>query len=351
VSLCPLVTLIVYMAPKTRLHVLAQKVEMPTCAVEMQGVFHCGAKCNSSNGSRNSRRLVVESPDIYDSESMQSYIEQEISRPCKRWIHEVISSRRETERVRLRTNDFVLLPDVDCMNKRAPSGSAQSSRLCIESPYCSAKKSTWPNPNALQFDTSPSKRETDMIVSRQKHKTITGAFHWLAVVTDPSLKTLRDLRGDHIPLLKTIYNMSCEKIFEELGIERDQVLAYVHYPPSVYQLHIHFKYPVKAQPAHDAFRIHPLLSVINNLEVDPDYYAKSFIQIPVYPNTEFYSALLWGGLSTQQKQWLINHHGPDTQSVCHVRSQFITEDTGEIDSASVISERAPSQSISPSLSA
>ena len=151
-----------------------------------------------------------------------------------------------------------------------------------------------------------------------------------------------------------IYNLSCDKNFQELGIERDQVVAYIHYPPSVYQLHIHFKYPVKTQPAHDAFRTHPLLSVINNLEVDYDYYAKSFIQSPVYPHTEFYSALLYSGLSVQQRQWLSpSAETPriSTRATCHSKYQSTLGEPCETDTLSVTSDTLRSGSSSPGLSA
>lgn len=273
---------------------------------------------------------MVEGPDNYKSQSMREYIEQEVSRPCKQWIHEVISSKREVERVKLKTKDFILLPDVDCISKK---GNKQL--VC-------PKKSYWPNPNASHFESVSYKKK------------FSHPFHWLAVVADPALRTLRDLRGHHVPLLKTIYNLSCDKIFQELGIERDQVVAYIHYPPSVYQLHIHFKYPVKTQPAHDAFRTHPLLSVINNLEVDPDYYAKSFIQIPVYPHTEFYSALLYSGLSVQQRQWLSPNQEIQrisTRSKCPSSSPSTLEGLSETDMLSVTSDTLRSGSSSPVVSA
>jgi hypothetical protein len=118
-----------------------------------------------------------------------------------------------------------------------------------------------------------------------------NSLHWLAVATDTSLRTLRDLRGKHIPMLISLYTQTCQKIHDEMGIPLDQIMAYVHYPPSVYQLHIHFKHPIGPHVSHDSFRIHPLITVINNLKIDSDYYAKSILQLPVYSHTELYTAL------------------------------------------------------------
>ena len=180
------------------------------------------------------RRLLNETPSMH--EGIQDFVQREAQRPCKQWIHEVIAEKREKERVKLRTPSFVLLPDV------------KTTRKCDE------------------------KR-----------------FHWLALVTDTTIRTLRDLRGRHVDMLKDIQAKALEKIEEEMGLQPDQIMCYIHYPPSVYQLHIHFKHPIGT---HDTLRMHSLASVINNLQLDPDYYAKSTIQMPVYMHSELYSELL-----------------------------------------------------------
>ena len=217
------------------------------------------------------RRLVIESPEVYKSGRMQAYIAQEATRPCKQWVHEVLSSKREVERVKLRTDNFVLLPDVDTINKRP------CSRLV---PYLT-------EPQPLANDSIFSQ----CLERRWRPKRLHPPLHWLALLTDTNLKTVRDLRGRHIPMLQQLNHLCCQKIQEETGIQLDQIMAYVHYPPSVYQLHIHFKHPVGPHVSHDTFRIHSLASIINNLKIDTEYYAKSLLQLPVYPCTELYLAL------------------------------------------------------------
>ena len=231
------------------------------------------------------RRLITESPDTHISQRMQSYITTEVARPCKQWIHEVLSSKREAERVKLRTSTFVLLPDVDCIHKRFR-----------KQDHYYTTYTTHPITNPLYFWQGVERGEkqknhtnhnnnNNKITRRYLHP----SFHWLAMIADTSLRTLRDLRGEHVPMLQLLHTQACQKIFEEYGIEAGQVLAYVHYPPSVYQLHIHFKN--LSDGFHDTFRVHPLLTIINNLKIDPDYYKKSHLQLPVYMHTELYSAL------------------------------------------------------------
>ena len=232
---------------------------------------------NTPHTSHNERRLMTETPNTHAGPRMQAYIAREATRPCKQWIHEVLSAKREADRVKLRTSTFVLLPDVDCINKRMRRHDRSLSYPITNPLYFwqgveRDKNRRAPNPN----DPTP-----PPVVP----------FHWLAVVVDTSLRTLRDLRGTHVPMLQSLHTQACQKIFEECGAEAGQILAYVHYPPSVYQLHIHFKHLSGHNVFHDTFRVHPLLSIINNLQIDPEYYTKSHLQLPVYVHTELYSAL------------------------------------------------------------
>ena len=180
------------------------------------------------------RRLIQETPEMH--RRLKGFVQREAERPCKQWIHEVIAEKREKDRVKLRTPEFVLLPDV---------------RMC--------KK--WDEKK----------------------------FHWLALVTDTEIRTLRDLRGHHLGLLRAIQETALAKIKEETALDPEQIVSYIHYPPSVYQLHVHFKHPIGT---HDTLRMHSLATVINNLELDPDYYLKSTLQLPVYVNSELYTELM-----------------------------------------------------------
>lgn len=244
------------------------------------------------------RRLVSETPLMYASAPLQAYIRQEMRRPCKQWIHDVLNSKREVDRVKLRTDTFVLLPDVDSGSKRSCwprvfniNNNLPSDELTVK-PYINRTYRSYYRSydrfNDKIYDTFSEK--TTLRYTHMKdftHK----SFHWLAVVADTELHSLRDLRGCHIQMLQSLYIQSCQKILEETGVQADQIMVYVHYPPSVYQLHIHFKHPVGPHVLHDTFRIHSLLSIINNLSIDPDFYAKSVLQLPVYQHTELCTAL------------------------------------------------------------
>ena len=309
------------------------------------------------------RRLVTETPEMHTSQAVQTYISKEVSRPCKQWIHDVLSCKREAERVKLRTPDFVLLPDVECISKRPKADSAPS---CVDHPppysHAYTKGSTRPteliqaihtdscenrrqgrpkrhpssgtpshttqtiqnifhqrqepdiavnpapnpiaNPNAdppntmnpntnpaTNPNTNPNTNTVTMVATNRSSLQCFQCFHWLAVATDTNLRTLRDLRGCHAPMLRSLYTQACQRIQEETGVSQQQVMAYIHYPPSVYQLHVHFKHLAAPGASHDTLRVHPLQTILNNLEIDPEYYARSRLQVPVYTYTELHLAL------------------------------------------------------------
>jgi hypothetical protein len=208
---------------------------------------------------------------MYSKESVARFIQQEIVRPSKQWISHIIDGNQEKDEVILRTDKFVLLPDTERVNRyyRAQnpvnhSGTVANSRggggHLVHTGY---------------HHRDPQKR----------------VLNWLSIVHDRGLRTLRDLRGQHVPMLKRMLKACMNAIERHTGIPRDQVMAYVHYPPSVYQLHVHFSFPYGQYCHRDTYRVHSLSSIINNLEIDPEYYAKATLHLALYKQSLHYAAL------------------------------------------------------------
>jgi len=183
--------------------------------------------------------LLLESPEVYASDAMQSYVLDEAGRPSKQWIQKVLKGQQESDQVKRSDPDFLLLPDTHRTNR---GGGADQS---------------W-------FRTT---------------------LNWLCIPRDCSLRSLRDLRGEHVGLLEKMLRESLECIEAETGIPADEVMAYVHYPPSVYHLHVHFAYPYGQQTHRDPFRMHSLASVIENLRLDGGYYERISLHVPVHADT------------------------------------------------------------------
>jgi Scavenger mRNA decapping enzyme C-term binding len=263
------------------------------------------------------QKLLVETPAVYASPDMQAYIQQELNRPCKRWVVEVLNGSREAEAVRLRTKEFVLLPDTERANRyartppdpppapplRARPGSAPAqdqttaarARLLwggrASVPAVARPVRYWSTVRHRQLRWMPGwpSQRPPPEPARAWAEPVAGApadqVNWLAIATEPGLQSLRDLRGRHLPMLRRMLRKCRKRIREETGVSEEEIMAYVHYPPSVYQLHVHFAYPYAQYNHRDVFRIHSLATVINNLEIDPDYYAKASLQVSLGRNS------------------------------------------------------------------
>ena len=219
--------------------------------------------------------LVSETPELYSQKSVAAFIDQEVRRPSKQWIASIIAGEQEKEQVILRTEDFVLLPDTERVNRywRSPQPASHAAGGGGSPVISNVHRHRSPSTKTAQ---SPSQKMT---------------LNWLSILHDLSIRTLRDLRGHHLPMLKCMLDECMTAIENNTGIPRDQVMAYVHYPPSVYQLHVHFSYPYGQYCHRDAYRIHSLPGIINNLEVNPDYYAKATLQLAMYRQSLHYLAL------------------------------------------------------------
>lgn len=200
------------------------------------------------------QKLLIETPQLYGQQGMQAYIEQELSRPSKQWIVSVIQGEQEKEEVKLKTEEYMLLPDTERINRywRILSSTARMTNKFMSNPWINQGKT----------------------------------LNWLAIALEPGLQSLRDLRGRHVPMLQNMVAECLQVIQNETDIPTDEVMVYLHYPPSIYQLHIHFAYPYAQHNHKDTYRIHSLTTIINNLKLDPDYYKKATLQLAVPKNSQ-----------------------------------------------------------------
>lgn len=218
---------------------------------------------------------------MYGAQSVVAFMHQELHRPSKQWIHHILAGTQEKEQVILDNPDFVLLPDTERVNRywRASPTHVAVPRTC---------------------------RKMHSLLPGQSHTRETRVhkltLNWLAIVRDPEIRTLRDLRGHHAPMLSSMLQECMASVEQLTGIRRDQVMAYIHYPPSVYQLHIHFSYPYGQYCHRDAYRVHSLQNVINNLRIDSDYYAKSTLQLAMFRHSQHFAAIVAASPYTEKKE-------------------------------------------------
>lgn len=116
------------------------------------------------------------------------------------------------------------------------------------------------------------------------------ALYLVAIVNDRTLKSLRELRGKHLPLLNNILNKGRSSIKEKYGVNSDKLRVYFHYQPSYYLLHIHFTHIRFDAPGTDVMRAHLLSDTIDNLSIDPEFYAKKSLSYVVKDGDQLYNA-------------------------------------------------------------
>jgi|LauGreDrversion4_2_1035121.scaffolds.fasta_scaffold189494_2 hypothetical protein len=138
---------------------------------------------------------------------------------------------------------------------------------------CAAGSSRWIYD--IIDNTFPAKRE-QVFIHAQEWCLCADHHHghdarYLVIFKDTRLKTMRDLRATHLPLLLEIY----ERVNAWLATKhRRRFHMFFHYMPSVFQLHLHVT--SKVQYINQA-RAHYLLRVIRNLERHSEHYAQALI--------------------------------------------------------------------------
>ena len=98
-------------------------------------------------------------------------------------------------------------------------------------------------------------------------------LYCLAIPRQRNLKSIRDLTGKHLHLLKTIREESLGAIETKLKVKRSKILSFFHYQPTFYHLHVHFTHcEYTGQDRRDCVKLD---DVINNIEMVPDYYQRA----------------------------------------------------------------------------
>lgn len=109
---------------------------------------------------------------------------------------------------------------------------------------------------------------------------IENTFHLLAFPKDKSLKSIRELNQQHIPLLEHMFEKSKSKLKKYYNnINIDEIETHFHYPPNVFLLHMHFELTNSNKKCRKPLREHSVIKVIENLKIDSDYYKKIKIDI------------------------------------------------------------------------
>ena len=120
-------------------------------------------------------------------------------------------------------------------------------------------------------------------------------LHALALARDPKLRCLRDLRACHLNMLKEMLSEGRRRLaatYSKNALREDQIIAYFHYPPTFYRLHVHFVHV--DGPADGGTQVGKAIlaeDVINNIELSSEYYKDRTMLMYLHNNHPFLEAI------------------------------------------------------------
>ncbi|KOC69177.1 m7GpppX diphosphatase [Habropoda laboriosa] len=115
------------------------------------------------------------------------------------------------------------------------------------------------------------------------------------------IKSIRELNGSHLSLLRNIRDAGIAAIAEKFNVPTSQLRIYLHYQPSYYYLHVHFAYLMFDAPGIYVEKAHLLSTVIRNIELMPDYYTKAVLSYVVIKGDPLYTKFLAEGIISEVK--------------------------------------------------
>ena len=123
-----------------------------------------------------------------------------------------------------------------------------------------------------------------LIKDKKWKDTSKNNLHLLSILHQKNIRSIRDLRKSHLPLLKNIRNNGLKFIKKTYQIPEEEILIYFHYYPSIWHLHVHFVNIEKEDNKIDEIitgRAFLLENIINNLNYDGNYYKNVNITLVV----------------------------------------------------------------------
>ena len=184
--------------------------------------------------------LIHETPELYK-QVVQPYIQSIVDGNSLGWIHNVIEVKKEKERLIVNSSEFIV--NIDTKWRSHP-------------PPLTTPREEW-----------------------HGHSSVSDLY-CLGIVKQKGIASLRDLRGEHISMLKNLQREGLEAIQKMYGVESDQIRCFVHYQPQFYHFHVHFT-RLENEIGSTVERGHLLSDIIQNLEMDDLYYEKRTIAYKV----------------------------------------------------------------------
>ena len=172
--------------------------------------------------------LLLETPQLY-SAIHQPYIQQQLAAPTHlTWLYNILAGTSEADRVVGRTDEWVAVAQ--------------------------------PEWDMHSLDT----------------------LHVIVVPHTRGITSLRALNASHLPLLAAMREGIVHVLSDKCGVSADELLLYLHYPPSFYHLHVHVAHvSVSASLSSQVNKAVDLYEVEQQLQRDGRWYEQCTIRCRV----------------------------------------------------------------------
>lgn len=125
--------------------------------------------------------------------------------------------------------------------------------------------------------------EQDKVLFRDDLCVVVPTYMWdgvsmdklqvLCMPMDKSLRSIRDLRACHLPLLAHMKAVTLATLKDKYGVDEDQLKLFFHYEPSTFHLHLHAAHIANHTVPSSVEYSHELNIVMFNLSLCDNYYA------------------------------------------------------------------------------
>lgn len=184
--------------------------------------------------------MITETPALYK-KVVQPLIDGIIKRGALSWIENVVTGRKETERLLHDAEGWIL--NIDTKWRTHPDA-------------LTVPRSEW------------------------EHHESVADLYCLGIIKSPqggtAPATLRDLTLAHLPTLREMLSVGPQVIQRIYGVKSNQLRIYVHYQPQFYHFHVHFT-RLENDIGCQVERGHLLSDIIQNLEMSALFYKQRTI--------------------------------------------------------------------------
>jgi m7GpppX diphosphatase len=139
-----------------------------------------------------------------------------------------------------------------------------------------------PNKDKWIYNIIDGTSEQELILHRDESCIVIPTYMWdsvnidklhiLCLPTDMSLRSIRSITAEHIPLLEHMKKVTLETIKNKYGLDECYLKMFFHYEPSTYHLHIHFVNTAHYESRSSVEYSHEINNVIFNLSIYSQYY-------------------------------------------------------------------------------